>query len=203
MPDDVDELILKMQHLEGQVRAQREAEALAARGRSLKSRAQQIAWAAQAELSAAEAQQRDGEDKLQRARDPALKPIAAADLLEEGRRLAEEGRTRGVKARAKLNFALDQMDEADRREYEALRAEARAEAHAQMADDPLFNKATSSVASPTKIADPGATRPAPRSTAGAIAATKSAPEADTPGGESKPAQSPPRKTLGPRRRKGT
>src|SRR5205823_10179828 len=176
MPDDVDELILKMQHLEGQVRAQREAEALAARGRSLKSRAQQIAWAAQAELSAAEAQQRDGEDKLQRARDPALKPIAAADLLEEGRRLAGEGRTRAVKARAKLNFALDQMDEADRREYEALRAEARAEAHAQMADDPLFNKATSSVASPTKTADPGATRPAPRSTAGAIAATKSAPE---------------------------
>jgi hypothetical protein len=203
MPDDVDELILKMQHLEGQVRAQREAEALAARGRSLKSRAQQIAWAAQAELSAAEAQQRDGEDKLQRARDPALKPIAAADLLEEGRRLAEEGRTRAVKARAKLNFALDQMDEADRREYEALRAEARAEAHAQMVDDPLFKKATSSAASPTKIADPGATRPAPRSTAGAIPATNPAPEAGTPGGESKPAPSPPRKTLGPRRRKGT
>src|SRR5438874_5382617 len=181
MADEVDELILKMQHLTAQVRAQREAEALTARGKLLKSRAQQIALAAQAELAAGEAQQHEGEDKLQRARDPGLQPIAAGDLLEEGRRLADEARTRVVKARAKLNFALDQMDEADRREYEALRAEARAEAHAQMADDPLFNKATSSVASPTKIADPGATRPAPRSTAGAIAATKSAPEADTPG----------------------
>src|SRR5256885_6571301 len=58
-------------------------------------------------------------EKLQRARDPALKPIAAADLLEEGRRIAQDARTRIVKARAKLNFALDQMDEGDRQEYEA------------------------------------------------------------------------------------
>ena len=126
MPDEVDELILKMQHLEAQARAQREAKALEARGKSLKSRAQQLAWTAQAQLSAAEAQQRDGEEKLQRARDPALKPIAAADLLEEGRRLTEDARSRVLKARATLNFALDQMDEADRREYQALRAEARA-----------------------------------------------------------------------------
>src|SRR6266571_7149154 len=83
MPDEVDELILKMQHLEAQARAQREAQALEGRGKSLKARAQQVAWAAQAELSAAEAQQRAGEEKLQRARDPGLKPIAAADLLEE------------------------------------------------------------------------------------------------------------------------
>src|SRR6266851_5135722 len=131
MPDEVDELILKMQHLEAQARAQREAQALEGRGKSLKSRAQQVAWAAQAE-------QRAGEEKLQRARDPGLKPIAAADLLEEGRRLADDARSRVVKARAKLNFALDQMDQAERREYEALRADARAEAHRQMADDPLF-----------------------------------------------------------------
>src|ERR671936_909351 len=147
MPDDVDELILKMQHLEAQVRAQREAEALASRGKALKTRAQQIAWAAQTELSDAESQQREAEEKLRRARDPALKPIAAADLLEEARRLAEEARTRIVKARAKLNFALDQMDEPDRREYEALRAEARAEAHAQMADDPLFKNTAASASS--------------------------------------------------------
>ena len=77
MPDEVDELILKMQHLEAQARAQREAQALEARGKSLKSRAQQVAWSAQVELSSADAQQREGEEKLQRARDPGLKPIAA------------------------------------------------------------------------------------------------------------------------------
>ena len=78
MPDDVDELILKMQHLEAQARAQREAQALEGRGKSLRTRAQQVAWAAQAELAAAEAAQREGEEKLQRARDPALKPDAAS-----------------------------------------------------------------------------------------------------------------------------
>ena len=96
MPDEVDELILKMQHLEAQARAQREAQALDARGKSLRSRAQQVAWSAQRELSAAEAQQREGEDKLQRARDPGLRPIAAADLLEEGRRLTDDARTRVI-----------------------------------------------------------------------------------------------------------
>src|SRR6267143_6950978 len=147
MPDEVDELILKMQHLEAQTRAQREAQALEARSKSLRSRAQQVALSAQVELSSAEAQQREGEEKLQRARDPGLKPIAAADLLEEGRRLMDESRTRLVKARAKLNFALDQMDEAERREYEALRADARAEAHRQMAEDPLFKGTPSSTSS--------------------------------------------------------
>ena len=201
MPDDVDELILKMQHLEAQVRAQREAEALAARGKALKTRAQQIAWAAQTELSAAEAQQHEAEEKLQRARDPALKPIAAADLLEEARRLAEETRTRIVKARAKLNFALDQMDEGDRREYEALRAEARAEAHAQLADDPLFKKAAAS-GSPTTGALPtpaAATSPSAQNDPGA-----SSPKTGTDApGKSRPPETAPRKTLGPRRRKGT
>src|SRR5258706_12735231 len=168
MPDEVDELILKMQHLEAQARAQREAQALEARGKSLRSRAQQIAWSAQAELSAAETQQRAGEEKLQRARDPGLKPIAAADLLEEGRRLADDGRTRVVKARAKLNFALDQMDEVERREYEALRADARAEAHRQMAEDPLFkgtpvstssSPSASSSASPSSSPSPSTPTP--------------------------------------------
>jgi hypothetical protein len=190
MPDDVDELILKMQHLAAQARAQREAQVLAAHGKSLKSRAQQIAWAAQAELSAAEAQQREGEEKLDRARGPGLTPIAAADLLEEGRRLADEGRTRVVKARAKLNFALDQMDEADRREYEALRAEARAEAHAQMADDPLFNKPLSAAAPGGESA--ASAKPAPLARPGS-----------EPAEDEGPPETGPRKTLGPRRRKGS
>jgi hypothetical protein len=200
MPDDVDELILKMQHLEAQVRAQREAEALASRGKALKTRAQQIAWAAQTDLSAAEAQQREAEEKLQRARDPALKPIAAADLLEEARRLAEEARIRIVKARAKLNFALDQMDEGDRREYEALRAEARAEAHAQMADDPLFKKTASPGTSTSAAlsATPAATASSAPKDPGASVGTS----ADAPT-KSAPADAGPRKTLGRRRRKGT
>ncbi len=182
MPDEVDELILKMQHLEAQARAQREAKALEARGKSLKSRAQQLAWAAQAELSEAEAQQRAAEEKLQRARDPALKPIAAADLLEEGRRLADDARGRVVKARAKLNFALDQMDEADRREYEAFRAEARAEAHGQLANDPLFKATTPSPPTPTS--------PAPSTPTSTSTSTSSSPSNF------------PRKTLGRRKPKG-
>jgi hypothetical protein len=140
MPDDADELILKMQHLEAQARAQQEARRLGERGKSLRSRAQQVAWAAQAELDAAEKDQREGEERMERARSGALSPAAAADLLLEGQRLASDARTRAIKARAKLNYALDQMDEADRRDYEALRAEARAETHGQLADDPLFRK---------------------------------------------------------------
>src|SRR5438128_9374048 len=159
MPDEVDELILKMQHLEAQARAQREAQALQATGKSLKSRAQQVAWSAQVELSSAETQQREGEEKLQRARDPGLKPIAAADLLEEGRRLADDARTRLVKARAKLNFALDQMDEAERREYEALRADARAEAHRQMADDPMFRGVAPPATLPSSPTSPSTSTP--------------------------------------------
>src|SRR6266849_6201635 len=204
MPDEVDELILKMQHLEAQARAQREAQALEGRGKSLKSRAQQVAWAAQAELSAAEAQQRAGEEKLQRARDPGLKPIAAADLLEEGRRLADDARSRVVKARAKLNFALDQMDQAERREYEALRADARAEAHRQMADDPLFKGTTpaptaaaTSNPTPTPTSTP---TPTPTSTP---TATPNPTSSSTPKPTSSSTPAAPRKTLGRRRPKGT
>src|SRR5229473_22839 len=216
MPDEVDELILKMQHLEAQARAQREAQALEGRGKSLKSRAQQVAWAAQAELSAAEAQQRAGEEKLQRARDPGLKPIAAADLLEEGRRLADDARSRVVKARAKLNFALDQMDQAERREYEALRADARAEAHRQMADDPLFKGTTPAptaaatsnpTPNPTSTPNPNPTS-TPTSTPTATptstpTATPNPTSSSTPKPTSSSTPAAPRKTLGRRRPKGT
>src|SRR5229473_2438258 len=200
MPDEVDELILKMQHLAAQARAQREAQALEGRGKSLKARAQQVAWAAQAELSAAEAQQRAGEEKLQRARDPGLKPIAAADLLEEGRRLADDARSRVVKARAKLNFALDQMDQAERREYEALRADARAEAHRQMADDPLFKGTTPA---PTAAATSNPT-PNPTSTPPSTPTpTPNPTSSSTPKPTSSSTPAAPRKTLGRRRPKGT
>jgi hypothetical protein len=141
MPDEADELILKMRHLEAQARAQEEARRLEERGRSLKSRAQQMAWAAQIELDAAEKEQREGEDKIEKAKTPGTPPLDAADLLLEGRRLAAEGRTRVVKARARLNYLLDQLDESERAEITALRASARAETHGQLAEDPLFSKA--------------------------------------------------------------
>src|SRR2546430_1334129 len=203
MPDEVDELILKMQHLEAQARAQREAKALEARGKSLKSRAQQLAWTAQAQLSAAEAQQRDGEEKLQRARDPALKPIAAADLLEEGRRLTEDARSRVLKARATLNFALDQMDEADRREYEALRAEARAEAHRQTADDPLFKGTAPAPSNPTSIAPSTSPSTSPSNSTSTSPPTSTPTPTSSSPSTSTPKPSTARKTLGRRRPKGS
>ena len=66
--------------------------------------------------------------------------MPATDLLAEGKREAEAAKGRAVRARARLNFALDKMEETERREWEALQAEARAEAHGQLADDPLFKK---------------------------------------------------------------
>jgi hypothetical protein len=141
MPDEADELILKMRHLEAEARAQEEARRLEERGRSLKSKAQQMAWAAQIEVDAAERQQREGDEKIERAKAPGVPPLDAADLLREGKQQAADARTRLVKARARLNYALDQMDESEQQELEALRASARAETHAQLAEDPLFTKA--------------------------------------------------------------
>ncbi len=140
MPDDADELILKMQHLEAQAREQEKARSAQAGAGELKSKAQKLAFESQQELAAAEEALRVAEEKQARARDPATPPLEAADLLVQGKAEAQDARTRVVKARARLNFALDQMDEAERREWQALQAEARAETHAQMAEDPLFNK---------------------------------------------------------------
>lgn len=140
MPDEADELILKMQHLEAQARAQEQARSGEARAGQLKSRAQQMASEARQEVSAAEEAQRLADEKQQKARDPGTPPLDAADLLVQGKAEAQDARGRLVKARARLNFALDQMDEADRRAWDALQADARAETHGQLADDPLFNK---------------------------------------------------------------
>jgi hypothetical protein len=144
MPGEADELILKMRHLEAEARAQEEARRLEERGKSLQSRAQQMAWAAQIEVDAATRQQREGEEKIERAMSPGMPPLDAADLLREGKQQAAEGRTRVVKARARLNYALDQMDESERQQLDALRTAARAETHGQLADDPLFAKAPAS-----------------------------------------------------------
>ena len=140
MPDDADELILKMQHLEAQARAQQDARAKQSGAGRVKTAAQQLVFEARQQLEEAEAAQRVAEDKQERARTAGLAPLEAADLLAQGKAEAQEARTRAVKARARLNFALDRMDDAERREWEALQAEARAETHAQLADDPLFKK---------------------------------------------------------------
>jgi hypothetical protein len=52
MPDEVDELILKMQHLEAQARAQQEARFKKALGEKLKTKAQKMAFEAQQEVAA-------------------------------------------------------------------------------------------------------------------------------------------------------
>lgn len=140
MPDEADELILKMQHLEAQAREQEKARSGEASAGRLKTRAQQLAFDSQQEVAAAEEAQRLADEKQQKSRDPATPPLEAADLLVQGKAEAQDARTRLVKARARLNFALDQMDEAERREWEALQADARAEAHGQLAEDPLLNK---------------------------------------------------------------
>jgi hypothetical protein len=140
MPDEADELILRMQHLEAQARAQQDARAKGSGTEQLKSAAQQLAFEARLELEEAEAAAKLAEDKQERARSAGLSPIEAADLLLQGKAEAQEAKTRAVKARARLNFALDRMDDAERRDWQVLQAEARAETHAQLADDPLLKK---------------------------------------------------------------
>ena len=140
MPDDADELILRMRHLEAQARAQQEARAKQGGASKLRTGSQRLAAESQRELEAAEAALKTAEEKQDQARTGGLPPLDAADLLVQGKAEADDARVRVVKARAKLNFALDRMDDVERQEWEALQAEARAETHAQLADDPLFKK---------------------------------------------------------------
>lgn len=140
MPDEADELILRMQHLEAQARAQREARVAQAGADRVKSAAERLALESRKELEEAEAEERAAAAKSERARAPGVPPLEAADLLSAAKAEAQAARARAVKARTRLNFALDRMDEVERREWEALQAEARAEAHGQLADDPLFKK---------------------------------------------------------------
>ena len=142
MPDDVDELILKMQHLAAQARESEHARNAEGGAAQLKSKAQQMAHEAQAEVDAAQKALDEGEAKVAKAHQPGLPPLEAADLLVAGRQEAQDAKTRLVKARARLNFALDRMDDAERQEWDALQASARAETHGQLADDPTFKGGT-------------------------------------------------------------
>jgi hypothetical protein len=135
MPDGVDDEILKMQHLEAEAKARMHERTSEAAAGSLKTRAQKMAYEARQELDAAQKQLDGAEAKLQQARVPGAPTLQAADLLTEGANEAREAKTRLIKGRARLNFALDQMDEAEREAWDALQAGARADAHGQLATE--------------------------------------------------------------------
>jgi hypothetical protein len=135
MPDEVDDSIVKMQRLEAQARAQVSERAMQAAADSLKTRAQKLAFEAQQEMDAAQKQLDAAEAKQQQARVPGTAPLESADLLTSGKAEAQDAKIRLIKARARLNFALDQMDEAERLAWDAMQAGARAEAHGQLADE--------------------------------------------------------------------
>ena len=144
MSDKVDDLIQQMQHLEASTKAAGQARVGNLRADKLKTQAMKVAAAAQADLDVSQKKLEEGEAKLLKARTPGLPPLEAADLLTEGRALVTEHKPSVIKARAKLNFALDRMDDADRAAWEALQAEARAEAHAQLATELFPGSAASS-----------------------------------------------------------
>jgi hypothetical protein len=139
MSDSPDELILKMQHLEAQAKESVKARGLRGGLTRFKSAAQKLAWSTQQEVSTLEQQQHEAEDRMEKLRVGGVTREEATEFV-AARAKAEQAKKELVKARAKLNFALDQMSEVDRREYEAFHAEVRAETHGQMAEDPLFNK---------------------------------------------------------------
>ena len=166
MSDKVDDLIQQMQHLEASSKAAGQARVGNLRADKLKTQALKLAAQAQSDLDLAEKKLAEGEAKLQTARTPGLPPLEAADLLLEGRALVQENKPAVIKARAKLNFALDRMDDADRESWQALQAEARAEAHAQLSTelfpggvtgDPLGGPAPTASTSPTAAAAPPST----------------------------------------------
>jgi len=139
MSDSPDELILKMQHLEAQAKETLKARGMRGGLDRLKSSAQKLAWNMQKEVSDLERQEQEAEAQMEKLRVGGVTGEEAVEYV-AARAKAEQAKKGLVRARAKLNFALDQMSEVDRREYEAFHAEVRAETHGQMAEDPLFNK---------------------------------------------------------------
>ena len=137
--DSADELILKMKHLEAQAKTSREAERLKGSADKLKSAAQKLAYKSQQEVTALEKAQEESEKELELIKVDGVLPTEAPAYL-AAKAKGDDAKKQLVKARATLNFALDQLGEADRREYEAFHAEARAETHGQLAEDPMFNK---------------------------------------------------------------
>ena len=140
MADSADELILKMQHLEAEAKASLEAGKLRAGLDRLKSAAQRLAWKEQTEVAALEKVEAEAEATIERLVKEGVHEGGGAAAYLAARQRAEDAKRQLIRARAQLNFALDRMSEAERREFEAFHAEVRAETHADQADDPLFNK---------------------------------------------------------------
>jgi hypothetical protein len=134
MPQSADDLILAMQHLQAQAKETLEARAQRAGLDRLQSAAQKLAWKSQKEVAECEGVLEDGDKRLAELKvggvtsDEAPEFVAVADKMDDAKK-------RLVKARAQLNFALDRMQEAERREYEAFHAEVRAETHGALASD--------------------------------------------------------------------
>lgn len=134
MADDADSLILQMKHLEAQAKATRAADVLARSAGKLKTAAQKLAFESQREVTALEKQQDDAEKELDAIRVDGVQSHEAPAFVAAKNRM-DEAKKGLVKARARLNFALDQLSEVDRREYEQFQAEVRAETHGALADD--------------------------------------------------------------------
>ena len=134
MADSADDLILKMQHLEAQARNTLESKALRVGLDRLKSAAQKLAWSAAKEVHECETIEADAEKRLDEIRVDGVTREEAPEFIAVKNKM-DDAKKRLVKARAQLNFALDQMTEVERREYEAFHAEVRAETHGALADD--------------------------------------------------------------------
>jgi len=139
MPPSADELILQLQHLGAQSRAALDARAGRAGLQRLQGAAQRLAWDSQKEVAACEALIDGGEARLEQLQVGGVTREEAPEYVAVKAEV-DGAKKRLVKARAQLNFALDRMEEAERREYLAFHAEVRAETHGQLAEDPLFNK---------------------------------------------------------------
>src|SRR5205814_10543990 len=106
MPDEADELILKMQHLEAQARAQQDARTRQAGVAGLRTAARRLADESRRELAGAEVALKAAEGKQERARSGGLSPLEAADLPVQGKAEAHQGKGAAIKARARPAFAL-------------------------------------------------------------------------------------------------
>jgi hypothetical protein len=134
MSDSADDLILKMQHLEAQARTTLESNAMRVGLERLKSAAQKLAWSTAKEVHECETIEAEGEKRLDELRVDGVTSEEAPEFIAVKRKM-DDAKKRLVKARAQLNFALDQMTEVERREYEAFHAEVRAETHGALAED--------------------------------------------------------------------
>ncbi len=134
-----DELILQMQHLAAQAKATRAASGQRAGLDRLKSSTQKMAYEKQTEVDALTQAIAGAEERVDELRKGGIVGDEAKEYVAL-RNLIDDSKKQLVKSNAQLQFALDRMELVERREYEAFHAEARAETHGQLAEDPLFNK---------------------------------------------------------------